>query len=220
MNSDLKELIIVGAGGFGRELLQWAKEINALNPLWNIRGFLDDIKVIPENGCSHSIIGTIKDWSPQPNQIFACAVGDPRSKEKVVTLLKSRGAVFENIIHPTAIIGENNLIGEGLIMYPNARITVNCTIGSFVSILSAAIGHDVHIGDFSTISSFSTITGDVHLGRRVFVGSNATIIPHLRIGDDVYMGAGSVVVNNLKEGARVMGNPARSFVPVTQNDNF
>ncbi|QGY42745.1 sugar O-acyltransferase [Maribellus comscasis] len=210
----MKELIIVGAGGLGRELLQWIKAINNIAPKWIVKGFINDIpNTLDGLGCTHKILGTITNWQPAPNEVFVCAIGNPKEKEKVVTLLKSKGARFANIIHPTAIVGENNQIGEGLIMYPFARITVNCTIGKFVTVLSSGIGHDSTIGDYSTISSGCVIAGYSKIGKRVYVGSNATIIPKRNIEDDVNIGAGSVVMTNIKKESKVMGNPARQFLP-------
>ena len=210
----MKELIIVGAGGFGREMLQWIKEINKITPQWIVKGFINDIPdALDGLECSHKILGSIANWEPASSEVFACAIGEPKGKEKVVKQLKSKGARFVNIIHPTAIIGENNRIGEGLVMYPFARITVNCMIGDFVTLLSSGIGHDCTIGDYTTISSGCTITGYVKLGKRVYVGSNATIIPKRNIENDVNIGAGSVVVTDLKRESKVMGNPARLFLP-------
>lgn len=210
----MKDLIIVGSGGLGRELLQWIKDINSMNPQWCIKGFINDIPdTLDQYECTHQILGSIIDWTPNENEVFACAIGDPAGKQKVVQRLKTKGGRFINIVHPTAIIGAHNSIGEGLIMFPYARITVNCKIGEFVTIQSAGIGHDVQIGDYSTISSNCIVTGHVRIGKRVFMGSNATIIPKTLVEDDAYIGAGSVVVSTIKAGARVFGNPARLFTP-------
>lgn len=210
----MKELIIVGAGGLGREILQWIKDINKVELKWIVKGFIDDSSnPLKEKECSHTVLGTIKDWLPGDNEVFACAIANPEHKEQAVHNLKARGAVFISVIHPTAIIGEHNNIGEGLVMYPNARITVNVQVGDFVTLLSSGIGHDVQIGDFSTISSYCAVTGGAFLGRKVFLGSHATVIPNVSVGDNVYIGAGSVVITNIQPSIRVMGNPARKFLP-------
>ncbi|QVL50122.1 MAG: acetyltransferase [Thiocapsa sp.] len=210
----MKNLILVGAGGLGRELLQWAKDINAQSPRWHIKGFLaDDPKALEGIACSHDVLGGVWDWQPESNEVFTCAIGDPADKARVVASLVSRGARLVCVVHPTAIIGEHNQVGAGLIMYPGARITANVRIGDYVTLLSSAIGHDAEVGDFTTVSSHCTITGGVRLGRRVFVGSQATIIPDVQVGDDAHIGAGSVVVSNVAAGMRVMGNPARRFTP-------
>lgn len=208
----MKEIIIVGAGGFGRELLRWIKDINQAGSKWIIKGFIDDNKSSLDGyECDCKVIGTIKDWQPNENEVFACAIANPKTKEKIVKSLKSRGAKFESIIHPRATIGEFNKIGEGVIMYPKAGLTVNIVVGDFVTLLSSGIGHDVVIGDYSTISSNCGINGHVQIGERVFIGSNSVIIPSKKIGNDAYIGAGSVVVSNVKLETKVMGNPAKRF---------
>lgn len=208
----MKEIIIVGAGGFGRELLQWIKDINKVDCKWRIKGFIDDnLKALEGYECDYSVIGKISDWQPSENEVFACAIAEPKTKERVVTILRERGAIFEKVIHPTAIIGSFNKIGEGFVAYPNSVITVNAKIGGYVTLLISAIGHDAVVGDFTTISSYCDITGGVKIGKRVFLGSHVTIVPQRKIGDNAYLGAGSVVVANIKENKKVMGNPARKI---------
>ncbi len=208
----INNLIIIGSGGLGRELLQWVKDINRAENKWNIKGFLnDDLTGLNGYESSHGIIGRVKDWKPDESEVFACAIADPKDKQMIVNLYKGKGAKFVSIIHPTAIIGEHNRVGEGLIMYPFSRITANVAVGDFVTVLSSGIGHDVSIGDYSTISSYCLITGRVKIGKRVFVGSHATIIPDVSVGDDAYIGAGSVVISEVEAGVGVMGNPARKI---------
>jgi sugar O-acyltransferase (sialic acid O-acetyltransferase NeuD family) len=208
----MKELIIVGAGGFGRELLQWVKDINEVEHKWHIKGFIDDnLKALDNIECDYKVIGRIKDWQPSENEVFALAIADPKTKEKVVSSLTARGATFETIIHPRARVGSFNKIGKGVVLYPRAGLTVNIKIGDFVTILSSGIGHDVTIDDYSTISSHCGINGNVQIGKRVFVGSNAVIVPSRKIGDDAFIGAGSVVISHIKQGVKVLGNPAKKI---------
>lgn len=209
----MRDLIIVGAGGFGRELLQWVKEINlaekASENRWNILGFIDDNPDALEGyACDYRILGTVKDWEPKGGQRFVMAVAKPSTKEYLAKMLKSKGAVFVSVIHPTAYISDHVEMGEGIVMYPNSRINVNTKIGDFVTMLSSGVGHDAQVGDYCTVSSFCDITGGVRLEERVFLGSHVTVIPNKRIGKDAYVGAGSVVVSNVKAGSLVMGNPA------------
>lgn len=77
----MQNLIIVGAGGLGRELLQWVKDINAQSPRWHIGGFLaDDPKALEGIACSHGVLGGVWDWQPGGNEVFTCAIGDPNDK--------------------------------------------------------------------------------------------------------------------------------------------
>ena len=206
----MRNLIIVGAGGFGRELIQWINDINRVNPIWNVIGFLDDTDdPLAGKKCPYSVIGTIKDWEIKKNQYYAIAIANPKNKETVVNYLEQLGAEFVSIIHPSAKIADNALLGKGLIVYPDAKIGPDTRIGNYVTLLSSSIGHDAIVGDYTTISSCCDITGGVKLGKRAFLASHSTIVPKLIIGDDAYVGAGSVVLKNIKPGVKVFGNPAK-----------
>lgn len=206
----MKKIIIIGAGGYGRELLQWIKDINEAGPTWEIAGFIDDNPVALDGlECDYSVIGTIKDWQPKKDEVFALALGNPKTKEKTVAMLKARGAVFANIIHPTATLTPSSKYGEGLVMFPYAKLSVNSRVGDFVTILSSGIGHDVEVGDYSTISGMCSILPNVQIGKRVFLAANVAITYDVRIGDDAYLGLGSIVVEDIAGGQKTFCNPAR-----------
>ena len=78
----MKDIIIVGAGGFGRELLQWIKDINKVENKWNIKGFIDDnINALSEYMCDYEVIGTISEWEPKKNEMFAISI-DNKTKSR------------------------------------------------------------------------------------------------------------------------------------------
>ena len=115
----MKDLLIVGAGGFGREILQWVKDINKAEKIWNILGFLDDkTSALCDIECDYKIIGAIKTWIPQKNEHFVIAIANPSTKEMITKNLEGRGAKFVSIIHPTAIISEFSKLGRGVVVYP------------------------------------------------------------------------------------------------------
>ncbi len=209
----MKDLIIVGAGGFGRELLQWCKDIQKIKKEWNILGFIDDNPSALEGyECDYEVVGTIGSWKPAADQVFALAIANPEIKEDVINKLENRGAEFVSIIHPDARVGDFSILGKGIVLYPNARITVNVTIGDFVTILdNTSVGHDAVIGDYTTISASCGINGHVHVGKSSFFGCNASAIPGIQIGKGCHIGIGSVVVNNIKSGLHVFGNPAKKI---------
>jgi len=120
----LKKIIIIGAGGFGRELLQWIKDINNIQSTWEIAGFLDDNKNALDNvACDYQVIGTITDWIPKEDEEFVLALGSPKLKRKIVSCMKQKGAKFATVIHPTAIISEFAEHGEGLVMFPYSKLS-------------------------------------------------------------------------------------------------
>lgn len=207
----MKDLYIVGAGGCGREVLQIVKDIHRLQgPRWNIVGFLDDTEM-PLGGkdCDYGVVGTIVDYAPKENDVLAMAVADPKGKRKLAEMLLARGAVFENIIHPGASLKEFSTMGIGNVVYGGFSMSNNVRVGSFTTLLSSLVGHDVEIGDYTTISALCNITGYVKIGEGVFIGGSCAIAPHAVIEDGAYVGMGSVVLRRVKAGRKVFGNPAR-----------
>lgn len=206
----MKKIYIVGAGGFGRELLWWIKDINKVTPTWEIMGFLDDDpSALDGYECDYKIVGSIKDWEPKEGEEFALALGSPALKRKIAGHLKSKGAHFASIIHPTAMLSEFAKHGEGFIMFPYSKLSANSTVGDFVTLLSSPIGHDTIIGDYSVISGNCSVVRNVVIGKDVFLAAGVCIAQDVHIGDGAYLGLGCVVLKDVKEGDTVFGNPAR-----------
>ena len=205
----MKDIIIVGAGGFGREAYYRIKAVNSVVPTWNIKGFINDIPVdLKAKKIDAPILGTIKDWKPSENEVFAMGIASPHGKEAVAGILKSRGAKFATIIHPAAFVEETAILGEGCMISRGSTIGDCAVLGNFVHVSGSMIGQDAEIGDFATTTGFANIT-NAKLGKRVFVGSHAVILNGRRIDDDAFICAGSIVFHNIKSGVKVLGNPAR-----------
>ncbi|MEN9304704.1 MAG: hypothetical protein RL264_3133 [Bacteroidota bacterium] len=206
----MKNIIIVGASGFGREVLQWVKHCNMAGADWNIKGFIDDnLNALDGYECDYKIIGSVKSYEIQQDDFFALAIALPKVKKLVVQGLKAKGARFATIIHPTAIIGEFCFFGEGLIVTPNAKVSPNVTIGNFVTLLGSGVGHDAKIADFCTVTGNCSINGHVVLDEGAFIASNSCVAPGKKVGAWAYVGMGAMVISNVKPESKVMGNPAK-----------
>lgn len=210
-NLIMKSIIIVGAGGFGREAYYLIKEINKVNPTWNIKGFIDDnLDALNGIKCDCPIIGKISEWIPSSDEVFAMGIASPKTKEKLSKVLIERGAVFVTLIHPMARINEDAIIGDGCVITGTSSVGACTRIGNFVHMASSMIGQDAEIGDFSTTTAFVNLTNAI-IGKRVFVGSHAVVLNKLKVGDDAVIGAGSVVLRNVKAGTAVFGCPAKKI---------
>lgn len=209
----MKNLYIAGAGGFGREVAALAENIKYLTDAdWQICGFLDDT-VAPLEGkaCTYQVVGTIKDFSPGPDDLVTVALGEPQDKFQVANFLRNKNANFINLIHPYVPVNHFITLGEGVIIQGGCGLTVNIEVGSFASLLMCLIGHDVSIGAYSTISSYANISGHVTIGEQVHIGGNVAIAPNVTIGAKANLCMGSVILKDVSPGAKMLGNPAREI---------
>ena len=206
----MKDLYIVGAGGFGREVYGWLCDLGE-SADWKFCGFLDD-NMEALNGLDYplGVVAPVSGFAVKSSQLFVCGIGDVATKMRLCQPLLEQRARFLTVVHPTAIVGKNVKLGQGVVLCPGVILTCDIKVGDMVMIncLSSA-GHDVEIGDWSTISAHCDLTGYATLGRGVFMGSGARVIPGRSVGDDARVGAGSVVLSSVAAGQTVFGNPAR-----------
>ena len=210
----MKDIIIVGAGGFGRETLMAIKEINVDSPTWNVLGFIDDnLNVLDGIACDKKVVGSISDWNIIGNELYVLAIANTTQKKKIATSLKEKGARFANIIHPTVRLGHYTKLGEGIILFPYADISVNCILGDFVFCnVFSQVGHDAIIGDYCTLFPNVSVSGASVLGEGVTMGTASSTHPGIKVGDFATVGMNSAVVRNVRPGTTVMGVPAKKVL--------
>ena len=209
----MKNLVIIGAGGCGREILQWAKDINKLEKRWNIKGFIDDnLDALSGKKCDVTVLAKIDEYQISEDDEFTCGIGNSKIRKMVIEKLEAKGAKFVNLIHPSANISESSTLGKAVVIYPYALISDNAQIGDGCIInMYSSIAHDSVLGEYCTISAHCDVTGMCTLGDRVFMGTTSHMVPSSRIGNDVYICAGSTVMTRLRDGAKVLGNPAKKI---------
>ena len=205
----MEDLIIVGAGGMGRVVLQIIKDINQSRARWNVLGYIDDNPhSLDGMGFAEQVMGTIEDWQVEDTQNFVIAVGNPNVRNVCIQKLLDKGANFVNIIHPTAIIWDHTQIGKGCVIFPFVRVEPNAVVGDFALLLST-VAHDVVVGDYAVISPNCTLVGGCRIEKNAYIGSNVVLVNNIVVEENAYVGAGSVVIKNVKAGTKVFGNPAR-----------
>lgn len=207
----LPRLMIVGAGGFGREMLAWARQAVQCGVEWEVGDFIDDnLRALDGKNTPAQVVGRISDYQPKMDEVFICALGVPAVKRKMMEMLLVRGAVFTRLIHRTAVIGDNVDMAAGVIMCPYSIASANNRLGTGVALnLHATVDHDATVDDWSQINCHCDLTASVRVGKEVFLGSRVSLIPNVQVGDCAYIGAGSVVLRDVAPGAKVVGSPAR-----------
>ncbi|WP_372167427.1 acetyltransferase [Xanthomonas axonopodis] len=203
-------LLIIGAGGYGRDIASLAyHEDPAFGVEWDIKGFLDD-RAHLQGTSRWPIVGDPVTYQPVEGDIFICAIGNPVERRRYAQALIEKGADFIVFHPPPSREASAGYIGRGGVFDSRVSIGSGSRLGEFVTVLSTSIiAHEVSIGDYVQIGSFVFIGGGVVIGNEVTIHPHATIIPGITIGDGAIIGAGSVVVKDVPSNSTVAGNPAR-----------
>lgn len=206
----MKNLLIIGARGYGREIYGLAHNSIGHGTEFVIKGFLDDKKDALDGYKGYApIVGDVENYQIQENDMFVCALGDVKYKKKYVALVQAKGGHFINLIHNTASIGRNTVLGEGCILSRYVNISCDVVIGDFVTFQAfVCIGHDAHIGNFCHLNTYAFMGGFSKLGNMVTLHTGAILHPKIEAEDNSTIGAASVAIRKVKKGATVYGNPA------------
>lgn len=215
----MKEIIVIGAGGFGKEVKFLIDDINKQNQQYTFLGFYDDGiekgKII--NG--FPVLGSIADLNSSDKELsVAFGIGDPKTKKKIVNQLNNNKLQFPILIHPSVIISSDDVtIGKGTLICAGNIITCNIELKDFVTVnLMCTVGHDTIIENYCSFMPSVNISGEVHIHQCVYVGTGAKIINQLEIGQNTIVGAGAVVSKSLPENCTAVGIPAK---PIKFHDN-
>lgn len=210
----MKQLIILGAGGMGRQVYMFAKKCKGYGVEYTIKGFLDDNPHSMDGFDGFpSVLGTVDGYHIQPDDIFFNSIGDVAAKRRCINKILDRGGDFITLIHPTAGISEGAKIGRGCMISARAGIGTETEIGDFCLIQdNAIIGHDVHIGNFCRIDCNVVLIAGVKLDDGVCVHTSSVINHKVHIGENAMVGALSFVIRNVKPGTSVQGNPAKRII--------
>ncbi len=210
----MKSVVIVGAGGFGREVLEIFKAQNKVSPTWNILGFADENK---ENHGKivngYPVLGGLEWFKAHKKKRSlgcVCAIGDCTIRKKVVERLDAIGVKYYNAIHPTAIMSEFVEMGEDVIICAGAVLTVNILLGNHVQVnANCSVGHDAVIGDFCSLLPMVIVNGNDKLGEGVYVGTGANFIHEVSVGEWTTIGAGTVIIKDIPARVVAVGVPAK-----------
>lgn len=209
----MKDIVIIGAGDFGKEVAWLIEDINKKEFTYNIVGFLDDDekKIGQEvNGCQ--CLGPVSYLYEIAEKHDVCAViamQDGQVRKRIVEKLADFDH-WETIIHPSVNFSPTSVIGKGCIICAGGNVSVNTTIqDQCVFNFSVTMGHDCVIEKYVSIMSGSCVSGHAVIQEGAYLSTNSTIVPGMRIGANAKVGAGSVVIRNVKDGTTVMGVPAK-----------
>lgn len=211
-----QKVAIYGAGGFAREVA-WLLSTYEKQGQFELVGYIED-GAADGRVLNNKPVFSWQNFTAQPaaqDTLITVAVGNPQLRKQLVTTCTETGFRFATLLHHSVEMSEFVQVGNGCIICCGSILTVNIHLGQQVHInLDCTVGHDVHIGDFSTLSPGVHVSGHVHIGTAVYIGTGATIIngtadQPLVIADGTVIGAGACVTQSTEAHSLYAGVPAQ-----------
>jgi sugar O-acyltransferase (sialic acid O-acetyltransferase NeuD family) len=209
-----KDLVIVGAGGFGRETAQAIHALNEGGAVWRLLGYLDDDPARHGTTVDGTVILGGKDeirHLPQASVVVCTGhPGDYVSRMRIVGELGLPQARYATIMHPTTAVSASSSVGPGCVLLAHAVLTASVRVGSHVAIMpQVVLTHDDVVEDFATLASGVRLGGAVHVGRGAYIGAGALVREGRKIGSCALVGMGAVVTHDIPAQEVWAGVPAR-----------
>jgi sugar O-acyltransferase (sialic acid O-acetyltransferase NeuD family) len=208
-------LVIVGCGGFGREVFSIVDALNADGAGWTVAGFVDDAPTVAAkeavDALGSQILGDLASLAARRGTTsVVLAVGSPTARTAIWRRLRGDRIDFPVLVHPDATLGRNVDLAEGVVVAPGARLSTAIRIGSHVHVdQNVTVGHDTRVGSFARLNPQACLSGSVVIGERVLVGAGATVLQGLSVAEDAVVGAAACVVRDVPPSTTVKGVPAR-----------
>lgn len=208
---------LIGAGGFGREVMSLA-QLQLYDELYaggaELFFVVENIK--NPMTVNHYPVISLEDFLclPAPRR-FNIAIGNSAVRKRIADICLDNGAVPFSVRAGNVVIMDANRIGDGAILSPFVTITSNVEVGVFFHAnLYSYIAHDCVIGDFVTFAPSVKCNGNVVIEDYAYIGTGVTIKEGkkgspLKIGRGAVIGMGAVVTKSVPPGVTVIGNPAR-----------
>lgn len=210
-------LVLIGAGGFGREALDVVSAMNAASPdpVFELLGVIDsgpselNLARLAALGVPH--LGSETEWLERGQHAeYAIGIGDPEVRSRLSATFDGNGLSAATLVHPTAVIGSRSVLDPGVIICAGVQVSTNVHLKRHVHLNpSVTIGHDCTLDPFVSVNPGAVVSGEVAVGEGALIGSGAVVLQGLSVGAGSTVGAAACVVGNVHPGAIVKGVPAR-----------
>jgi sugar O-acyltransferase (sialic acid O-acetyltransferase NeuD family) len=216
-----KRVLILGAGGHGRVVLDILKQAGHDE----VVGFLDnnaDIHGRRVDGVP--VLGAIAGLAAVAEQAgcegVVIAIGDNGVRRGLAQQVDEAGLDLVDAIHPSAALARNVTVGKNVVIAAGVVVCAHCQIGNSVILNTGCIvDYQTMIGEGSHICPGVRIAGRVKVEPGAFIGIGATIIPKVTVGCESIVGAGAVVIEDVPALATVVGVPARPVKLATASED-
>lgn len=212
-----EDIVVIGAGGFGRETLDVIEAINASasEPVWRIVGVFDDAPTEVQRerlGARQiALLGTVDNFRPMVKDCrYVVGIGEPATRARLIGMIGGWGGRAATLVHPGATIGSQVTIGLGSVVCGGTQLSTNVRLGAHVHVNpGAVIGHDAVLEDLVSINPGAIISGEVRIGRETMIGAGAVVLQNLEVGGGALVAASACVTKQVPRRALAKGVPAR-----------
>ena len=193
---DMKHLVIIGSGNIGQIVHWYATLSKDYMKEWDIKCHIDNVE----------------EYVIESDDVFVCADVKPSDRIKHTAVIRDKGGIFVNVIHPLANIAPTANLGTGVVIGAFSTISINTNIKDDVIIQDHCnVGHDGIVENGSHLYVGVRLCGRNRIGIISSIFTGAIIYPDVKVGENCIVGAGSVVNRKVKDGETVLGNPAKKI---------
>lgn len=207
-----RRLVIIGAGGFAREVQDVVRHCNRVGFPYDFLGFVDDF--VPEGTELHGdpVLGSF-DWFSTPEAVGVSAVvgvGAPEVRRKLAQKATGLGVRFATLIDPSVISSPFVKYGDGVVVCPGCVLTNNIRIEDHVHLnLNSTVGHDAVLESFVTTAPGVHINGNNLIKQGAYLGTGANLNEKIMVGEWSVVGSGASVVTDIPANVTAVGCPAK-----------
>lgn len=209
-----RRLVVVGAGGFGRETLDVVEAIANADgsKAWDVLGVVDDapstinLSRLADRGVPY--LGTLDDIPD--GAVVTVGIGAPAARRAICQKLEPRALEYATLVHPSADVGTETKVGSGAVICAGVSVGTNSTLGRHVHLNPhVVVGHDAILEDFVSVNPNATVSGDCVVCTRVLIGAGSVVLQGLTVGAGAVVGAAACVTRDVQSESVVKGVPAR-----------
>jgi sugar O-acyltransferase (sialic acid O-acetyltransferase NeuD family) len=212
----MRDLFILGAGGFSRETAEAVRAVNAATPTWRLRGFLDDSAALEGAYVGGvPVLGPIDRIVDHPAAAVVITTGRPDnyvSRKLIADRLGLDDDRYATVIHPTATIGETCAVGAGSVLLAHADLTADVVVGRHVAVMpQVVLPHDARVDDYATLAAGVRVGGACHVCEGAYIGSGACLREKITVGERAMIAMAAVVTRDVPAERLWLGAPARDI---------
>ena len=212
MSGEKPQLIVFGAGGHGKSVL----DTLFAEGKYTVIGLIDstrpvgyEVLGVPELGTEADLPSII---AQRGCNTFFIAIGDNFQRSEVSNRLRVAipDMTLVTAVHPRAVISPSAVLGAGTVVMAGAVVNAQCTIaGGCIVNTRSSVDHDCTMAPFSSLAPGATLGGGVTVGHRSAIGLGSNVNQQLDIGADTVIGTGACVVSNIPPSVVAHGCPCK-----------